>query len=100
MRLSVHRGKAGTKDRDERLPLVLAVLGPPCYYMPYNGGPRITIATPPCDSSSSDRDDTEQVSPDSGQDEIIACPAILPGGYARFSDGIVLYSFAIYVYYV
>ena len=97
MRLSVQK-EAGTV-MNERLPLVLTVLGPP-YYMPYNGAPRITLGTPPCDSSSSDRDDTEQVSPDSGQDEIIACPAILPGGYARFSDGIVLYSFAIDVYYV
>ena len=77
MRLSVQK-EAGTV-MNERLPLVLTVLGPP-YYMPYNGAPRITLATPPCDSSSSDRDDTEQVSPDSGQDEIIACPAILRRG--------------------
>jgi hypothetical protein len=85
MRLSVQK-EAGTV-MNERLPLVLTVLGPP-YYMPYNGAPRITLATPPCDSSSSDRDDTEQVSPDSGQDEIIACPAIYEGGYVRFSGGI------------
>jgi hypothetical protein len=77
MRLSVQK-EAGTV-MNERLPLVLTVLGPP-YYVPYNGAPRITLATPPCDSSSSDRDDTEQVSPDSGQDEIIACPAILRRG--------------------